>query len=90
MGLTLDENKQVQARTKAWALLCYLHWTRHLNLEVPFTDHPKGIDSDVPAHSVKQDGSLEKKTWPGAVLSSKNRMLGLRVSQVFITDTQGA
>ena len=61
MGLTLDENKQVQARTKAWALLCYLHWTRHLNLEVPFTDHPKGIDSGVPAHSVKQDGSLEKK-----------------------------
>ena len=61
MGLTLDENKQVQARTKAWALLCYLHRTRHLNLEVPFTDHPKGIDSGVPAHSVKQDGSLEKK-----------------------------
>ena len=61
MGLTLDENKQVQPRTKAWALLCYLHWTRHLNLEVPFTDHPKGIDSGVPAHSVKQDGSLEKK-----------------------------
>ena len=81
MGLTLDENKQVQARTKAWALLCYLHWTRHLNLEVPFTDHPKGIDSGVPAHSVKQDGSLEKKkTWAGAVLSSKNRKLGLRVS----------
>ena len=80
MGLTLDENKQVQARTKAWALLCYLHWTRHLNLEVPFTDHPKGIDSGVPAHSVKQDGSLEKKkTWAGAVLSSKNRKLGLRV-----------
>ena len=50
MGLTLDENKQVQPRTKAWALLCYLHWTRHLNLEVPFTDHPKGIDSGVPAH----------------------------------------
>ena len=61
--------------------LCYLHWTRHLNLEVPFTDHPKGIDSGVPAHSVKQDGSLEKKkTWAGAVLSSKNRKLGLRVS----------